>query len=210
MKKTSLVSLFVFCFLWPFLIYAQSENETVLKELDNVIANKATWQKNKENYLRSIKSLLASAVTGEQRFGIYAGLYNEYNNYSTDSALVYAEKKLKLARELNNTRWINESVLDIANLYYMSGMYVETLELVRMIDRKSLSEDQYARYYHVFRSTYGGLRRICISAEKAGEYQMQIDKYRDSLKMYISEDDISHLYVVTDYLIEKGEYDSAL
>jgi hypothetical protein len=210
MKKTSLVSLFVFCFLWPFLIYAQSANETVLKELDNVIANKATWQKNKENYLRSIKSLLASAVTGEQRFGIYAGLYNEYNNYSTDSALVYAEKKLKLARELNNTRWINESVLDIANLYYMSGMYVETLELVRMIDRKSLSEDQYARYYHVFRSTYGGLRRNCISPEKAGEYQVQIDKYRDSLKMYISEDDISHLYVVTDYLIEKGEYDSAL
>ena len=120
-------------------MYAQSENETILKELDNVIANKTTWQKNKENYLSNIKSLMASAVTGEQRYGIYVGLYNEYNNYSTDSALVYAEKKLKLARELNHTRWINESVLDIANLYYMSGMYVETLELMHMIDRGSLS-----------------------------------------------------------------------
>ena len=191
-------------------MYAQSENETILKELDNVIANKTTWQKNKENYLSNIKSLMASAVTGEQRYGIYVGLYNEYNNYSTDSALVYAEKKLKLARELNHTRWINESVLDIANLYYMSGMYVETLELMHMIDRGSLSEDQYARYYHVFRSTYGGLRRTCISPEKTDEYQLKIDAYRDSLKMYIAEDDISHLYVVTDFLIEKGEYNSAL
>lgn len=196
--------------LLTFPAFAADNLEQLLRELDRTIENKDIYEASKKNLIANIKNLLKQSKTEEQRYNIYSSLYNEYVNYNLDSAMLCANRKFEIANHLGNQDFIDQSKLDLGNIYIISGMYHETLELVRSINRNKLSHDQLPRYYHVYRTVYGEMLSTCASPEKRVQYAALVDSYRDSLLTTLGKNDISYLFVLTDGMNEKGNYRQAL
>jgi len=206
--KRILITLFACIF--SISVFSADNLEQLLKELDRTIENKDMFVVSKENLIANIKGLLKQSKSDEQLYNIYSSLYNEYVNYNLDSAMLCADYKYVVAKRIGNQNQIDQSKLDLANIYIISGMYVETLNLIKGIDKKTLNPNLNPRYYHIYRTVYGAMLSSCASPEKRIEYSRLVDAYRDSLRLALGTTDISYLFVLTDEMNEKGDYQKAL
>jgi DNA-binding CsgD family transcriptional regulator len=203
-------------FLLPALLFITSlyagkpSVELLLKELDAVIANKALYCENKEALLANIKTLAASAHSDDLLYNIYENLYGEYKQYNVDSAFSYALLKMELAQKINNRQLIFKSEIDLADLYAISGAYTVTLDILKNINRKALSEELLQRYYHVHRILYEMMAQQCPLPQLGETYEKNMELYRDSLLSCLHEDDITRLFVTTEKLTEKAAYHEVL
>ena len=102
---------------------------------------------------------------------------------------------------------IEESLLDLSETYIDAGMYTETVEVMSRLQASTLHGEHLPRYYHIYRTVFNALANNCASNSKKSEYVELVDRYRDSLKMCLTPDDIAYLYVVTDQLIAEREYE---
>ena len=103
---------------------------------------------------------------------------------------------------------IEESLLDLSETYIDAGMYTETVEVMSRLQASTLHGEHLPRYYHIYRTVFNALANNCASNSKKSEYVELVDRYRDSLKMCLTPDDIAYLYVVTDQLIAEREYEA--
>lgn len=194
----------------PGCLCAAAQNGALLRKLDATIANKSLYEENKQHLIGQIKELLRYSSSPRQRYGIYGNLYREYAKYDIDSSMHYAQMRLTLARQMGSPRDIEESLLDLSETYIDAGMYTETVEVMSRLQASALHGEHLPRYYHIYRTVFNALANNCASNSKKSEYVELVDRYRDSLKMCLTPDDIAYLYVVTDQLIAEREYEAAL
>lgn len=207
--RSTFVSLLFFLLL-PGCLCAAASNGALLRKLDATIANKSLYEENKQHLIGQIKELLRYSSSPRQRYGIYGNLYREYAKYDIDSSMHYAQMRLTLARQMGSPRDIEESLLDLSETYIDAGMYTETVEVMSRLQASALHGEHLPRYYHIYRTVFNALANNCASNSKKSEYVELVDRYRDSLKMCLTPDDIAYLYVVTDQLIAEREYEAAL
>lgn len=207
--RSTFVSL-LFLLLLPGCLCAAASNGALLRKLDATIANKSLYEENKQHLIGQIKELLRYSSSPRQRYGIYGNLYREYAKYDIDSSMHYAQMRLTLARQMGSPRDIEESLLDLSETYIDAGMYTETVEVMSRLQASALHGEHLPRYYHIYRTVFNALANNCASNSKKSEYVELVDRYRDSLKMCLTPDDIAYLYVVTDQLIAEREYEAAL
>ncbi|OUN58047.1 hypothetical protein B5G16_10385 [Alistipes sp. An66] len=200
----------MFFLLLPGCLCAAASNGALLRKLDATIANKSLYEENKQHLIGQIKELLRYSSSPRQRYGIYGNLYREYAKYDIDSSMHYAQMRLTLARQMGSPRDIEESLLDLSETYIDAGMYTETVEVMSRLQASALHGEHLPRYYHIYRTVFNALANNCASNSKKSEYVELVDRYRDSLKMCLTPDDIAYLYVVTDQLIAEREYEAAL
>lgn len=194
----------------PGCLCAAASNGALLRKLDATIANKSLYEENKQHLIGQIKELLRYSSSPRQRYGIYGNLYREYAKYDIDESMHYAQMRLTLARQMGSPRDIEESLLDLSETYIDAGMYTETVEVMSRLQASALHGEHLPRYYHIYRTVFNALANNCASNSKKSEYVELVDRYRDSLKMCLTPDDIAYLYVVTDQLIAEREYEAAL
>ena len=108
--------------------------ERQLEELDRTIEERDRFEAIKTQYIDRIKAKLTTGSTDLQRYGIYDNLYDEYYQYNLDSATFYARMKLDVAHRIKSPGMKFDAILDIADRYVLSGMYVEALEYLSKID----------------------------------------------------------------------------
>ena len=91
----------------------------------------------------------------ERQYKLIDEIYEEYRVFNLDSAEVFASKQLTLAKALNNTEYINHSILTLAEVYATEGLYLEALNLANSVNRHSLNASNLKYCYHVYRMMYG-------------------------------------------------------
>ena len=64
--------------------------------------------------MNKMKDMLKYASSDTQRYQICGKLYDEYSSYKSDSALVYARKKLQIAEKMNDTQNLIDARLNLA------------------------------------------------------------------------------------------------
>lgn len=131
--------------------------ERQLEELDRTIDERDRFEAIKTQYIGRIKAKLTPGCTDMQRYGIYDNLYDEYYQYNLDSATFYARVKLDVARRIGSPSMKFDAMLDMADRYVLSGMYVEAREYLAQIDSTQLPYDLRPRYYHVYHAFYDGM-----------------------------------------------------
>lgn len=206
MKRTSLFALLI---LIPMFSFAGNEMDSLLKVLDKTVDSCQIYSARKEEKLNRLKELLKIAPTDEQRYTLYNQLYDEYNNYTSDSALLYARKKLRIAEKLNNKRNIANTRLNLSLIMATVGMYKEAIDILDMVDIKS-SPELKAYYFHIYRIVYGSMLDYAISSQEKEHYTSLTERYRDSLLVINPPQSSAHIIVKADQLIVRGKYDEAL
>ncbi|MGN1237717.1 MAG: hypothetical protein ACI4UW_02190, partial [Muribaculaceae bacterium] len=77
-----------------------STTDSLLLVLDEIIANKATYEGQKRSSIERHLYKLKNAVDEQALFDEYSTLFERYRKYRLDSALYYARKKLEMARKI--------------------------------------------------------------------------------------------------------------
>lgn len=181
-----------------------------LKELDDVISRQEEIESAKDSYIELIKGRYSEAMSPDEKYSIFDELYNEYYNYNIDSAIFYARTKLDIAFDAAEQDLVDDAILDIADRYVMSGMYLAAHDIISEISADRLDVLLVPRYYHIWHSLYTGLEDGCDDPVQKTEYRKLKQQYREQLFSLLGKDDISRLYVMADIYVDEGRADELL
>ena len=156
------------------------ESEKMLEELDRTLTEKDIYDLAKNERINVIKGGIGAAAASEDgpykgMYNVYDRLYDEYYQYNIDSAITYARKKQSIAELSGDRDLINDSMLDLADRYVLSGMFTEAFSLMGSIRVQELSEVLRPRYFHIYNSLYNGMCAASddpVLRERKGSGQM--------------------------------------
>lgn len=191
------------------LLYGSSETDLLLKQLDQTVKEYRNFDRQKEQRIQQIKNSLIYTSSNQQQFEICGRLFDEYRSYKSDSALVYARRKLQLAEKSNNNTNITDARLNLASIMVIMGMYKEAHDILRNVDIARYP-DLKAYYFHIYRTIYGAMSDYALSVHEKARYDSLTEAYRDSLLLSNPPSSSPHIMVKADQLIVKKHYTSAL
>ena len=120
-----------------------------LQHLDAALSEQAIYAKEKQN---RIHSLLESEMSPYDR---YLALTEEYQSYSYDTAMVYAEKLTDEAMTLGDPQKVAAAQIKRAFLFLSSGLFKESADVFENIDTATLCPSLRAEYHiHYARLLY--------------------------------------------------------
>jgi hypothetical protein len=202
----------IFLLLQGTIVFAihKKQSDSLLLILDKTIKEKSLYAEKKEHHIDSLKILLNKEANLEQRFHIYQKLYEEYRHYNMNSALSIAEKKLILAKELQNQQYIYIAEMNTSEILGIMGMYKESLDIIDGIDRWKLDKQQWSYYFHLYHSLYLLMYENALSQREKSHYGKLISQYKDSILQTIEINTLGCDLVKNGKLVEQGRYDEAL
>jgi DNA-binding CsgD family transcriptional regulator len=185
-------------------------NEAILKDLDAAIKNRALYHAAKEQYISIRKEKLKTPLPDEERFEIYAQLYEACVVYQTDSALKFIEEQAKMLSTLKDDKYRHKVFMNRAGAMTVSGMYKEASEILEQIHPDKLSADLLITYYQRYRTLYGHIADYALTQEDKAIYRQYTDSYRDSLLAVLPPDGFQYLISEADQLNVQGQYDKTI
>jgi hypothetical protein len=195
--------------LFPVLLLAQNDFDSLLKELDHTVDNYQLYSNRKEGEINKLKESLKQNATNIRKQEVYGKLYDEYKLYQSDSALVYARKNFQIAEKLDKPRKITESQLDLASIMGTLGMYKEATDLLTKININS-SPDLKANYFTVNSAVYGYMSDYAASTQEKEKYVLLTKKYRDSSLNLYPIKSRAYIMAISSKYIDAGKYNEAL
>ncbi len=151
MKKIldcSLALLFLIAF--PAILNAKVDIPALLDRLDASLAHKEEYEQMKLERVEKLHKLFDESATVKAKYDASCLLFEEYRAYRYDSAIVYANHRMRLAAELGNLEYMTDSKLDMIYCVINSGVLMEAQEMLASIDRKTLPEELLPKYYRTY------------------------------------------------------------
>ena len=134
-------------------LFADNGIDSLLKVLDRTVDNYQVYSNKKEEKMNKMKDLLRYTTSYDQKYEICGKLYDEYSSYKSDSALVYARKKLQIAKKMNNKRNLADARLNLASIMGVSGMYKESMDIMSKVNINE-APDLKSYYFHIYRTVW--------------------------------------------------------
>lgn len=187
----------------------QNDIDSLLNTLDKTVENYQYYAEIKEQRMAKMKQSLLTENSELAKYDLCGKLYDEYSNYKTDSALIYARKKLEIAEKLTDKGRLTVARLNLASIMGTAGLYKEAMDILSSLNIASFPELK-AYYFHIYRTIYGYMADYTVSSQEKKKYEKIIDSFRDSLLLVNPPSTGVHVMVKTDQLIVSKQYDEAL
>lgn len=189
------------------IVLCQTKDDATLADLIQLIDRKQEFMEVKEMKIRDLVQVFNQLADYDStRYLIAKQLYQEYTPYKLDSAIVYAEYSLQLARRYGNEEWITESNLDLAALHFTAGMYIDSYNILQNISSELLSSPLRVKYYDARKRLY----KFYSSANHYDvKYEARSDLYRDSLLNELDPESTQYQIVYAEKLLDHEELEKA-
>ena len=176
-------------------ICAHANNNNLYKRLDSVIANSAVYDSIKEKRLKDIQ-LGAKYVTNPvDKLRIYEQLVNEYSPYVYDSAMVYVQRGISLAKQTGNSDYCNRFLIAKASLLIERGFYIEAKESLDKIEISQSDPKQNFLFYCAQSSLYYNLNAYCQKMEFSHHYNELFKEYIGKALCYCPKNTAMYYYM---------------
>lgn len=183
---------------------ADAATDSLMHQLDRVIALRPEYQRKKELRLRELQNTIDTCTDLRKKFDLLGELYTEYHPYNTDSAYSTTMRLEALARKIGDPVLISNAMMNRANILCATGMYHETLGIIDSIKLDGLPDYLQPYYYHTKRTVYGLLADYAAFEKERQHYKRLTDMYRDSLLMVNAPESITYALVKADQLNVQG------
>lgn len=146
MWRTFSFFIFIFCILMssgPSAAASVAE----LDSLDSYIKGRAVYDTHKYGRISGVKSRLGRAVSGDERFGCYMELGDEYTLFKADSAIYYYNRAVAAAAESGDT--VKELFAQMKKVRpeMIAGFYAEAHDEFRRLGQIAIPEDLLPDFY---------------------------------------------------------------
>ena len=176
-------------------ISAHAHNNNLYKRLDSVIANSAVYDSIKEKRLKDIQLGAKYVTNPADKLRIYEKLVNEYSPYVYDSAMVYVQRGINLAKQTGNSDYCNRFLITKASLLIERGFYIEAKENLDKIEISQSDPKQNFLFYCAQSSLYYNLNAYCQKMEFSQHYNELFKEYIGKALYYCPKNSAMYYYM---------------
>ena len=177
------------------LINARADNNKLYERLDSVIAHSADYDVIKEKRLKDIKLGAKFVIAATDKLRIYEQLANEYSPYVYDSAMVYVQMGISLAKQTGNSDYCNRFLITKASLLIERGFYIEAKENLDKIEISQSDPKQNFLFYCAQSSLYYNLNAYCQKMEFSKHYNELFKEYISKALYYCPKNSAMYYYM---------------
>lgn len=171
--------------------------EKLLRELDTALLKYPEYVEQKKKQILELHKYEASTRDNEQKYWINKLLYEAYNSFEADSALIYAQKNLELSQKMGNkereTLWKIYKTYMAASTGLVLSASSDLAQLRPYITTPNLKIEYYAHQIfltgHILQYAAAPIdwsKHVPQSVrEQVDVYAIQEQLYRDSLALYL-------------------------
>ena len=134
-----------------------------------------------------------TAATDKLR--IYEQLANEYRSYVYDSAMVYVQRGISLAKQTGNSDYCNRFLITKASLLIERGFYIEAKENLDKIEISQSDPKQNFLFYCAQSSLYYNLNAHCQKMEFSKHYNELFKEYISKALYYCPKNSAMYYYM---------------
>ena len=177
------------------IINARADNNKLYERLDSVIAHSADYDVIKEKRLKDIKLGAKFVTAATDKLRIYEQLANEYSLYVYDSAMVYVQRGISLAKQTGNSDYCNRFLITKASLLIERGFYIEAKENLDKIEISQSDPKQNFLFYCAQSSLYYNLNAHCQKMEFSKHYNELFKEYIGKALYYCPKNSAMYYYM---------------
>lgn len=197
-KKTVSVVIMIFSCA----ILSSAHNAALLHKLDSVIEASETIVAEKNKKIAMLKQMAAKANNTAMLLERYRELSEEYYVFKFDSAKVYVEKGLALAKKVQNRRYIVTNTIMKAKLLSIGGLYSEAIHTLNTIEPDSLGEQDMIFDYNIAYSTiYSYWADYCNDDTYSPLYRERSNAYLKTAIANIDKNNAAYDYYMGEYYV---------
>lgn len=176
-------------------ICAHANNNNLYKRLDSVIAHSAVYDSIKEKRLKEIKLGAIYVTNPADKLRIYEQLAKDYSPYVYDSAMVYVQRGISLAKQTGNSDYCNRFLITKASLLIERGFYIEAKESLDKIEISQSDSKQNFLFYCAQSSLYYNLNACCQKMEFSQHYNELFKEYIGKALYYCPKNSAMYYYL---------------
>ena len=177
------------------IINARADNKKLYERLDSVIAHSADYDVIKEKRLKDIKLGAKFVIAATDKLRIYEQLANEYSPYVYDSAMVYVQRGISLAKQTGNSDYCNRFLITKASLLIERGFYIEAKESLDKIEIPESDPKLNFLFYCAQSSLYYNLNAHCQKMEFSKHYNELFKEYISKALYYCPKNSAMYYYM---------------
>ena len=174
---------------------AHANNNNLYKRLDSVIAHSAVYDSIKEKRLKEIKLGAKYVTNPADKLRIYEKLAKDYSPYVYDSAMVYVQRGISLAKQTGNSDYCNRFLITKASLLIERGFYIEAKESLDKIEISQSDPKQNFLFYCAQSSLYYNLNACCQKMEFSQHYNELFKEYIGKALYYCPKNSAMYYYL---------------
>lgn len=194
-KAVSVVIMILSC-----AILSSANNAALLQKLDSVIEASETIVAEKNKKIATLKQMAAKENNTALLLERYRELSEEYYVFKFDSAKVYVEKGLALAKKVQNSRYIVTNTIMKAKLLSIGGLYSEAINTLNTIEQDSLGEQDMIFDYNIAYSTiYSYWADYCNDDTYSPIYRERSNAYLKTAIVNIDKNNAAYDYYMGEY-----------
>ena len=162
-------------------LYANNENDSLLKVLDKVISERLVYTEKKEATIKELKAKKKEQKTLDDMYRLNSEIISQYSTFVCDSAEQYINENIEIAQKMGNNTYLLEGRLQLAFVYSLSGLFVQATDIFKSIKCDTLPDYLKALYCWNHIRYYENLIKYTDDARFSREYMVQKEAYRDTL-----------------------------
>ena len=190
----------IFIMIFSFAILSSANNSALLQKLDSVIEASETIVAEKNKKIAMLKQMAAKENNTALLLERYCELSEEYYVFKFDSAKVYVEKGLALAKKVQNSRYIVTNTIMKAKLLSIGGLYSEAINTLNTIEQDSLGEQNMTFDYNIAYSTiYSYWADYCNDDTYSPIYRERSNAYLKTAIVNIDKNNAAYDYYMGEY-----------
>ena len=162
-------------------LYANNENDSLLKVLDKVISERLVYTEKKEATIKELKAKKKEQKTLDDMYRLNSEILHQYETFVCDSAEQYINENIEIAKKLDNKTYLLEGRLQLAFVYSLSGLFIQANDIFKSINCSDLPSHLQALYCWNRIRYYENLIKYTDDARFASEYLIEKEAYRDTV-----------------------------
>lgn len=177
------------------------QKENLLLQLDSVLAHRQQAMIEKEKRINYLKTNLLRESNLRAKLNIYSQIYDEYYVFQFDSAHVYINKGIELAKKLDDQYYYSMFIIRKAQLMAIGGLYYESRNLIDSIDTSTLDANLQFDYYLCLFRIYSYWSDYCNDKEYKPHYRKLANDYLSKAIVHLDKRDIAYDYYMGEFYV---------
>lgn len=178
-----------------------ADNAQLLVHLDSALAHKPAKEREKQRRINFLKRNISDENGSMVNLKIYNAIYREYYVFNSDSASLYVNKGMALAKASHNTYFLQLNTIHKAELLAMSGLYSESISTIERIGEIHVLPSLKFDYYFTLFRIYWYWSVYCNDREYSPLYGTKGNDFLKKAYPYFPKDGARFYYYMGEYYL---------
>lgn len=190
--------------------HSTNKADSLLKVLDQTLSKRDIYDKKKETGIRELQQKKNELRDTTEIYYINNEIIYQYESFICDSAETYIHENIQIAKKLADNELLNESEVELAFAYSLSGLFVQAHDMLTSIDYNNLPIYLKCKYCWAYIRYYENLIKYSADKKYNDQYNEGIKYFRDEVMALLDKDSDEYFKEKAFVYQEAGNYREAL